>query len=357
MKRNRSFSGRMRQFLSRTVFVPDHVSEILERVRRVETAVSAAPKVTTPPIPGVSFGEWYPGYTQQDLAVFDAFQNAAPQSAPGFVTNFIGVRTRTSSLWNDARALDGQVQGLPVPGDFFEAIEWIGVLKSVLSARDRFVAMELGAGWGPWLVASAVAARLRGIESTSLLGVEADPGRFDLMMQHFKDNGLEPEHHRLLCAAVGTEAGKARWPRIWDPANAGGARPVRYVGAGRDVLDVGDAAYMRGAIDDFVDVEILPFDTVLNYEPVWDLVHMDVQGWEAALCRVCVKTLTGRVRWLIAGTHSRKLDGDLLEVMFQAGWILENEKPTRFVFDRERETLQSMGNVDGVQVWRNPALA
>jgi FkbM family methyltransferase len=303
----------------------------------------------------VPVGEWYPGYTQHDLAVFEAFRHAAPEPSPGFVTDWIGVRTRTSSLWNDARTF-GQVQALPIPGDFFEAVEWIGFLKSVLSARDRYVAMELGAGWGPWLVAGAVAGRLCGIERFSLLGVEADPGRFDLMIQHFKDNGLEPEHHRLLCAAVGAEVGRARWPRIWDAANAAGARPVRYVEAGRDLVDTADAAYMRGAMDNFVEVEILPFDTLLHYEPIWDLVHLDVQGWEVALCRACVKTLTERVRWLVAGTHTRKLDGDLVEIMFQAGWVLENEKPTRFSFDRARETLQSMGSVDGIQVWRNPTL-
>jgi FkbM family methyltransferase len=217
--------------------------------------------------------------------------------------------------------------------------------------------MELGAGWGPWLVAGAVAAGLRGIEAVRLLGVEADPGRLDLMVQHFKDNGLKPEQHRLFCAAVGVQAGKARWPRICDPANAGGARPVRYTDGRTETLDSADAAYMRDAMGDFVDVEILPFEALLNYEPVWDLVHIDVQGWEGELCRACVKTLVEKVRWLIVGTHSRKLDGDVLETMFRAGWVLENEKPTRFAFNRDRGALELMTLIDGTQVWRNPALA
>ena len=148
MNQDKSFSGKVRQYLSRTLFVPDHVSEILERVRRVETAVSDAPKPT---------------------------------------------------------------------------------------AQERFVAMELDAGWGPWLVAGAVAGRLRGIEAVRLLGVEADPGSVDLMVQHFKDNGLDPEQHRLLRAAVGVEAGKARWRRMQDPANAGGGRPVRYIYVGYSI--------------------------------------------------------------------------------------------------------------------------
>ena len=76
MNQDKSFSGKVRQYLSRTLFVPDHVSEILERVRRVETAVSDAPKPT---------------------------------------------------------------------------------------AQERFVAMELDAGWGPWLLAGTVPGRLCGI--------------------------------------------------------------------------------------------------------------------------------------------------------------------------------------------------
>jgi hypothetical protein len=178
LNQNRSFSGRVREFLSRTVFVPDHVSEILERVRRLEVSISNSAKAIPEPQPSVVVGESYPGYTPEDLAVFDAFRHAAPQPAPGFVTDFLGVRMRTSSLWNEAKYMDGRVEGLPIPQSFFaEAIEWIGLLKSVLSARERFVAMELGAGWGSWLVGGAVAGRLRGINAVRLLGVQADPGR------------------------------------------------------------------------------------------------------------------------------------------------------------------------------------
>jgi hypothetical protein len=202
---HRSFWGKVRRYIGRTVFLPHRVSEILDGV---EAKLSARPTVTPAATPSVPLGEWYPGYTQPDLAVFDSFRHAAPQAAPGFVTNFIGVRTRTSSLWNDAKALDGQVQGRP--------------------------------------------------------------GRFQLMVQHFKDNGPEPANHRLLCAAVGAEAGKARWPRICDPANAAGARPVRYTHVRGSVIDAADAAYMSGAMNDFVEVEILPFDTLLNYEQAWD---------------------------------------------------------------------------------------
>ncbi|HEX5213175.1 MAG TPA: hypothetical protein VFW22_15730, partial [Pseudolabrys sp.] len=124
----------------------------------------------------------YNGYSSSDLALLTAFQNPMAQPEPGFVVDFLGSRMRTSSLWTSARDLDGQVLGIPVPGDYHaETIEWIGLLKSVRSAKSRYVAMELGAGLGPWIVAGAAAARSKQITDIRLCAVEADPQHFALM--------------------------------------------------------------------------------------------------------------------------------------------------------------------------------
>jgi hypothetical protein len=96
-------------------------------------------------------------------------------------------------------------------------------------------------------------------------------------------------------------------------------------------------------------------DVVLR-EPSWDLVHIDVQGDEVEICRSCIDELNSRVRRVIAATHSRKLDGDFLELMFRAGWYLEHEKPAKFAFMPNRTALEAMTTIDGTQVWRNPRL-
>ena len=85
------------------------------------------------------------------------------------------------------------------------------------------------------------------------------------------------------------------------------------------------------------------------------LVHIDIQGWEFELCQAFPEELRKRVAWLVIGTHSRKIDGDLLHLLFDHGWICENEKPSRFVFDQSRHNLEAMTTVDGTQVWRNPS--
>ena len=101
----------------------------------------------------------FPGYTDADEALLKSFENANARSEPGFITDFLGGRTRTTSVWKEVRQLDGQLMGLPVPSDFHaETIEWVGLLKSICTATQKYVAMELGAGFGPWVIAGAIAA-------------------------------------------------------------------------------------------------------------------------------------------------------------------------------------------------------
>ncbi|HTW27519.1 MAG TPA: FkbM family methyltransferase [Acetobacteraceae bacterium] len=290
----------------------------------------------------------YRGYQPEDAALITRYFRLDPTPEPGFVLDRLGVRTRMSSLWDGLDSLDGTVLPPPLPSDFHaEAIEWIGLLRSVAEARDQFAAMELGAGWGPWLVAAAAAARLNGIADTFLLGVEADPQHYVSLRQHFLDNGLEPNRHRLLHAAVGVASGTVRFPRVADPRNAWDARPMRE-GASAD--------HLGRRFADFVEVEVLDLAALLAQRPVWDLVHIDVQGSEAELCRAALNALAARARRLVIGTHSRAIEGDLLMLLHRAGWRLENEKPCRFIFHADAPGLEAMTTHDGAQVWSNPAL-
>lgn len=296
----------------------------------------------------------YRGYSDIDVQLLQDFCVSDRSPRSGFIVDFLNVHTRVSSLANSQRLHEG-VLNIPVPGDYHaEAIEYVGLIKSVASARGQFIALELGAGWGPWLVAGAAAARRRGIDVIRLCGVEADPQHFDFMVQHFIDNGLNPAAHRLLKAAVGLERGIARWPKIADAANDWGSRPARMQ---EGVPDLHDASYLGALIDDFIEVDIVPATEILEQETRWDLVHIDVQGWERLICENAIEQLNHRVARLIVGTHSRKLDGDLIELFHREGWILEHEKPSRFTFVPGVRVLEGMNQVDGTQVWRNPRVS
>ena len=296
----------------------------------------------------------YPGFTDADVAIFSRFGGPVPDPDPTYLTDFLGARTRASSLAVPQRVFAGKVVPLPVPGDYHaEAIEYIGLLKSVEAARGQYVVLELGAGWGPWLVSGGLAARRKGITNIRLVGVEADPQHYEFMRAHLADNGFNPDEHRLIKAAVGAEAGKARWPKIQDAANDWGSRPARVEG---EWVDDHDQNYLGGLLNEFIDVDILDVTDILRLEPLWDLVHVDVQGWELAVCRRAAPLLKERVRYVIVGTHSRKLDGDICDLFHREGWVLEHEKPTQMRFTHGVKELESMNMADGTQVWRNPAL-
>ncbi len=296
----------------------------------------------------------YRGYSEDDVRLVQEFCVSNRRPEPGFIVDFLGVRTRVTSLAGPQRLCEG-VLDIPVPGDYHaEAIEYIGLLKSVVRAREQFVALELGAGWGPWLVAGAKAARRRGLDPIRLYGVEADPQHYEFMVRHFVDNDLDPAEQCLMQAAVGLEHGRARWPKIADAANDWGSRPARVDAGGTNAQD---ASYLGALLNEFIEVDVVPAREVLELEHRWDLVHIDVQGWERLICEDARAQLNSRVAYLIVGTHSRKLDGDLVDLFHREGWILEHEKPSRFTFTPGVTLLESMNEADGTQVWRNPRLA
>lgn len=71
------------------------------------------------------------------------YRRSRPQA--GYVIDFVG--SRTDVRFNAQPKLSGHVGKLPRPGNLnAEAVEWIGVLKAVDSARDTFTVAELGAG-------------------------------------------------------------------------------------------------------------------------------------------------------------------------------------------------------------------
>jgi FkbM family methyltransferase len=293
----------------------------------------------------------YTGCSTQDYELIRERFAREVQPEAGFVVDRLGVRTRISSLWNEVQHLNGTVLAVPIPSDFHaEAIEWAGMLKAVRSARSSFRMMEAGAGWGPWAVASAVAARNAGITDISLMAIEADPGHFSFLRQHLLDNGFDPEKHRLLRKAVGVEQSVARWPVV-DSHNDWGARPISEAG------DDGSAVDYRGKeFTDTMEIEVAPFASLLTMEPRWDLVHMDVQGEEGIICQATAKQFDERVHWFVVGTHTRLVEGQLLETFAGMGWRLENEKPSRLQVGSDARRAESFLVTDGTQVWRNPKL-
>jgi hypothetical protein len=158
-----------------------------------------------------------------DSEVIQLFPRHLGPGEPGYLTDFLGTKTRLSSIPPIYAKDSGRVEEPPLEGNFHsKPCEWAGVLRAVLDARGELVAVELGAGWAPWLVIAARAARLRGVEAVRLVGVEGSAAHLDFMRAHFADNGLDPDRHTLLHGVVGSYDGVATFPVDVDPANAYG---------------------------------------------------------------------------------------------------------------------------------------
>jgi hypothetical protein len=312
-----------------------------------------------------------------DEKVIRSFSRYEGGGTPGFVTDFLGVRTRLS-YFAGIDHYSGLVESYPVPCNFHaNAIEWAGVLRSVAEAEGPgFVALELGAGWGPWLVTAGVAARLKGLADVRLVGVEGSCKHLEFLRSHFRDNGFDPADHQLLQGIVGPYNGTAHFPIIAEgDANWGAeatfqvrlavapSAPTRSLvrRIGRPMLRV--LRNMKARLRDqgaaqatTVRTEKLPcysLRTLLEPYPAADVVHIDIQGAEHDVVAASRGVLEAKVRRLVIGTHGRLIEERLLNELAGRGWRLESEEPC--VFEQRGEHVYL--HRDGCQVWNNPRLA
>jgi FkbM family methyltransferase len=278
-----------------------------------------------------------------DEAVLSVFESYAGPGEEGFMIDFLGGRTRVAYL-KGYEHFNGTVLGVPTREApvLHEHDEWLGALTSVLGARRRgaLVVMELGAGWGPWLVSCALAAdKFDSIREVDLVGVEATTSHHAMMLTHFRDNGLDPGSHELLVGAVGDKHGVVRFPRLPDPAADWGATEL--------TLKNGTLVDKLGRrFDEFDEIPCYTIEDLVGRFSTVDLLHVDIQGAEGSAIPVAMPTLSERVRRTVVGTHGLQLDRVISESFRAAGWVIEAQRPS---------VLTAGGALlrDGVQVWRN----
>ena len=300
--------------------------------------------------------EVYRGYDADDVTRTGHLADLSVPTKDGYVTDFLGTRTSIAVLPYVAHLSGQRVDGLPFPDDSVHAdgIEYAALAVAIERSKgSRFTAMELGAGWGPWLAASAILAQRLGATDIRLVGVEADPGRYQFMLDHLHENGLRPSSADAVTTVDGVmcdlRLGAAWWEDstlffpVVDSANDHG-------GAVSDARTQEDYRGLRLEQRE-VRAYCVP-QLVEQYGPI-DFLHVDIQGSEGELIERCVGALTERVRHMFVGTHSRKIEGDLIALLSEHGWQLTNEKPCRFDPLLDRPTLAGKTTRDGAQFWIN----
>jgi hypothetical protein len=238
---------------------------------------------------------------------FERFTEYRGPAVDGYFFDFLGTRTRTSYFSDSHQWLSGKVFPFPTPEAciFFEYHEWIGALRAVLEARNKIVAVELGAGWAPWLVSLWAAARHVGISDCTLVGVEASERECAFARQHLADNAVPENQWTLIRARIG---------RGWR------SRSIASV-----IKSLGRV----------------------------DLIHCDIQGAEADAFAAGMAAVDAQVARVVIGTHSRIIEDRLLSLFAKHNWTLEFDTACRYIIVDGEPRLHS----DGVQVWKNVQLS
>jgi FkbM family methyltransferase len=145
---------------------------------------------------------------------------------------------------------------------------------------------------------------------------------------------------RLIQGAAGAREGVLWFPKL-NIADLGAAASSEKV----------EQDY-RGADVESYQVKAHSLADILGGVDHVDLLHVDIQGSEFDLLRHNLDLLAAKVDAMLIGTHSRKIEGDLVELLLGAGWRLHREKPCRVNWTLETPDLTGRTITDGCQYWR-----
>ena len=302
------------------------------------------------------FGGWVP----EDIDLFRRYY-VQTKGAAGFITDFLGVKTRGNLVpW--AQHLEGKCIGdLPIPDDSVraEAIEYYALLHSYeQSLKDSFTLIELGASFGAWICTAGVIGRRMNKKAVNLVAVEASRFLYDLISPHLADNGIKANSGetsdslngtkfsvRLVHGAVATRPGTLYFPVVNSAGENGGQATDK----------ISEEDYVGRQVQ-YEEVPAVTLSEIFDSLKSIDLLHVDIQGTESEVIQNEAELIGEHVRHMFVGTHSRKIEGELIECLHQHGWILLRERPTRFSFRSDRKCQVGMTTRDGGQYWQNTAL-
>ena len=113
--------------------------------------------------------------------------------------DFLGVRT-DPKYWKNIRPQPPNHLRTSYPIPHEQYFEWIFILETVFERkeRDTFTVAELGAGYGPWIVRAYKAFRQFSAAPIRLIAVEGDYNHYLWALEHLRNNGIDPDQHRIL---------------------------------------------------------------------------------------------------------------------------------------------------------------
>jgi hypothetical protein len=314
-----------------------------------------------------------------ELAAFvDSLRPWSGRVPEGCLVDAVGAITRASfrpsladQRWPE-REVSTQLPTILGDGEgWFEFVDWV---VSAREAKDDYVAISLGAAYGSQLVGAWKALQLLNPLPSLLIAVEAVPENCRWIATHMRDNGIAPEEHVIIQAAVGPDNEVVLFP-VGAPGsgrnnalatNAPRSRATyaqvlsRAEHAGRitrNLLMRNTTGLVRdlgeGASGEVKFVSAVTLGDILGPLRHVDLLEVDIQQSEGEAIPPFIGLLTRKVRRAHIGTHGAKIHHKLRALFLRAGWHI--------VFDYAPDTLHhtelgSFTTSDGILTVRNPAV-
>jgi hypothetical protein len=307
---------------------------------------------------GASFGRERSAYlTPEDYPpILEYLRDPLARAVPDSFVDWSGVRTICSLLpwFPDWGGRVSTAPPIPTDGYRSDAVEYVALALSIRlgALRGAYSVLELGAGWAPWATAGILTAHRMGISKAYGVAVEANGDKCGTAIAHARSNGLSARIVDEVPSGSGsvdvTIVRGAAWyaghplyfPRVPLQDMGGAAATVRTA------LDY------RGQSIKMDEVQGFALSDLLGGHH-FTLCHIDVQGSEFELL-ANTADIRSEVDLILLGTHSRSIEGRLIELLFARGWELLREEPCTADFRGRRPSLEGFTVVDGVQLWLSP---
>ena len=323
-----------------------------------------------------------------DLEAFaDVFDGMTPYSGmvePGFIVSRLGRMTdaRFHVIWGVDPAQEGgrnMTLRLPVATDGEGWFEAVSCVEAAREARGSYVMATLGACYGAQAVEAYLALQALNPMPAKLIAVDPVPENIAMTRQHFQDNGIDPDAHWIVEAALSDGNAPVVFP-VGSPGSSTQNCVFYNSAVGRTALarrltEDGQAGLVGGnllatnatgvtinmtperepsfeaelkLVSAVTVADILgPFDRV-------DFVEADLQQSEMVVFPPAMEALNRKVRRVHLGTHHPE-EHRYLEGMFgQHGWQIVFSFPPRGTY---RTSAGEFTLNDGVLTVLNPAVA
>ena len=265
------------------------------------------------------------------------------------IVDYFGVRIPVRYTEYLSGRVGTRIENPPFPDDSFRAsfIEYLAIVESIRDSGRVYQMAEIGASYAPFSAICAKLALRKGVEKVVLRPVEASLSGKESIRRNFTINGLVDESidMRIILAAVVDKYKDVYFPDV-DCTKDNGAAPQDEF-SNRDI---------RGAAIPMSKVRGIPLSFVIASFPFGDpidLLHIDIQGFEKIALPPIMSVLNERVKRVMLATHSRSIEGKMMDLFHEAGWTLVAEEPCDFKYRKDISVMEGMTVKDGSQYWIN----